>query len=42
MKACPNCGRESLRNVTGTNHMSCPACNSMVVHEGNGYVLEIL
>lgn len=40
MKVCPTCGRESLRNVEGTRHLSCEACSTKIFHEGNGYVVE--
>ncbi len=42
MKTCPSCGRDSMRNMKGTNHLACERCNAMLVHEGNGYVLEML
>lgn len=40
MKSCPSCGRESVRNVQGTNHFVCEACDTNVLHEGNGFISE--
>lgn len=39
-KECPSCGRDSLRNVEGTNHMRCEACDRGMFHEGNGFIEE--
>ena len=39
-KTCPSCNRKSLRNIKGTNHLACEACNTTVFHEGNGYIEE--
>lgn len=41
MRSCPTCGRDSLRVMEGTKHFNCEACNTVIFHEGNGYVVEI-
>ncbi len=42
MRSCPTCGRDTLRAVEGTRHLTCEGCNIILFHEGNGYVLEML
>jgi len=40
MRACPTCGRDSLRSVDGTRHLECEGCDIVLLHEGNGFVVE--
>lgn len=40
MKSCPNCGSESMNNVAGSPHFECAECDSIVYHEGNGFIVD--
>lgn len=39
MKACPNCRRDSMR-IVEDRQFKCEACETVVFHEGNGFVVE--